>query len=99
MAARIKLAVNDCPIEMIDFVADFIKQTTCGMIASLAGAGPVRDLHLTINGEVLEINLNGAGVPVNEFVTRIFRSTFNGMLTPLKGVTQPVQKVDLVIRT
>jgi hypothetical protein len=92
------LMVNDNPIVNNHFVDGFIEYTTCGMIESLKGTGPIKDLHLIIDGEKVSINLNGAVVPINEVVIKIIKSTTFGMLAPLKGVTNPIKKVDLIIR-
>jgi hypothetical protein len=43
------------------------------------------------------INLNGAAIPVNTFTGKIIKSTIVGMLSVLKGVTNPIQKVTVVL--
>jgi hypothetical protein len=98
MTVQINLTVNDNPIMTDYFVAGFIDHTVSGMIESLEGTGEIKELKLTMDGNRIDINLNGCEVPINEFVTRIIRSTTIGMLSPLKGVTQPVKKVDLMIK-
>lgn len=98
MTVEIKLTVNDNPIQLDYFVAGFIDHTVSGMIESLEGTGQIKDLKYSIDDDKVTINLNGADVPVNEFVTIIFKSTTFGFLTPLKGVTTPIRKVELVIK-
>lgn len=98
MTVQLSLTVNDIPIKTDYFVEAFIDHTACGMIESLEGTGKIKDLNLSIDGSQVSINLNGSAVPVNEFVIKIFKSTFNGMLDPLKGVTKPIKKVNLIIR-
>lgn len=98
MVVQIDLTVNDNPIRFNNFVAKFVDQTFSGMIASLANTGPVHDLHYAVDDSRISVRLNGSDVAVNEFVTKIFISTTNGILVPLKGVTPPVRKVRLSIR-
>ena len=98
MTVQLSLTVNDIPIKTDYFVEAFIDHTASGMIESLEGTGKIKDLNLSIDGSQVSINLNGSAVPVNAFVIKIFKSTFNGMLDPLKGVTKPIKKVNLIIR-
>jgi hypothetical protein len=97
MTVQLILMVNDTPIKTDYFVAGFIDHTTSGMIESLEGTGKIKDLNLSIDEGQVAITLNGAEVPINEFVTKIIKSTFDGMLDPLKGVTKPIKKVNLII--
>jgi hypothetical protein len=98
MTVQLSLTVNDIPIKTDYFVEGFIDHTTSGMIESLEGTGKIKDLDLSIDGSKVSIDLNGTAVPINDFVTKIFKSTFDGMLDPLKGVTRPIKKVNLTIR-
>ena len=98
MTVQLSLTVNDIPIKTDYFVEGFIDHTTSGMIESLEGTGKIKDLNLSIDAGKVSITLNGAAVPINEFVTKIFISTFDGMLDPLKGVTKPIKKVNISIR-
>jgi hypothetical protein len=86
MASRICLQVNGIDINFERFVDSFIEHTVCGMLASLDGTGPVKDLDLTLDGDDIRIILNGEAVVVNTFVRKIMKSTFFGMVSPLKGV-------------
>jgi hypothetical protein len=98
MTVELVLKVNDNPIKTDYFVADFIDHTTSGMIEALEGTGAIKDLNLKIDGDKVSISLNGAEVAINEFVIKIMKSTTFGMLAPLKGVTSPIKKVNLVIK-
>jgi len=98
MAVESNLVVNDIPIKLDYFVGRFVDHTFSGMVESLDDTGPVHDLIYVMEDKTISINLNGANIPVNEFVTKIFVSTTNGILAPLKGVTQPVRKVKLTIK-
>jgi len=98
MTVELSLKVNDNLIQTDYFVADFIDHTTSGMVESLEGTGTIRDLNLTIDNDKVSISLNGMEVSINEFVIKIIKSTTLGMVAPLKGVTGPIKKVNLVIR-
>jgi hypothetical protein len=98
MTVQLNLTVNDAPIQTDYFVAAFIDHAVSGMIESLEGTGEIKDLDLAINGDTLTINLNGAGIPVNEFVTKIFKSTILGMVSTLKGVSGEIKRVKIILR-
>jgi hypothetical protein len=98
MTVQLNLTVNDVPINTDYFVARFVNHTVSGMVESLEGTGRVKELDLTIEDDRLSILFNGKSIPVNEFVTKIFKSTLQGVLSPLKGVTTPIRKVDIRIR-
>jgi hypothetical protein len=98
MTVELKLTVNDSPIFTDYFVAGFLDHTISGMVESLEGTGEIKHLKYSIDGEKVTINLNGKEVPINEFVTKIFKSTTYGILTSLKGVTSPIRKVELEIK-
>jgi hypothetical protein len=98
MTKEVTLSVNGNPIQTDYFVAAFIDHTVSGMIESLEGTSPVQRLILSIDGEKVTINLNGGNlVPVNAFASKIMKSTINGFLAPLKGVTFPVEKVQITL--
>ncbi len=86
MAKYIRLQVNGVEINFDRFVDSFIENTVCGMLASLDGTGLVKELNLVLDGDDIHIMLNGEDVAVNTFVRKIMKSTFFGMVTPLKGV-------------
>jgi hypothetical protein len=97
MTVQLKLTVNDVEIHTDYFVEGFIDHTVSGMIESLEGTGRVQDLKLSLAGDDVEINLNGAPVSINAFVVKITKSTLLGMVSVLKGVTLPVKKVDITL--
>jgi hypothetical protein len=52
---------------------------------------------LSILEDKLSIEVNGKNVPVNAFVNKIFKSTFLGIIAPLKGAEGEFQNLKLVI--
>ena len=96
MTVNLKLTVNDVPIQTDYFVAGFIDHTTGGIIESLEGTGKIKELNLSIDGDKVTVNLNGAHIPTNVFASKIIRSTIFGMVLPLKGVSDP-KKLTLLI--
>jgi hypothetical protein len=64
----------------------------------LKDTGEVKELKLAILNGAVTININGRPIPVNEYATWIIISTMEGLLKPMRGVTLPVQKVDLYIQ-
>ena len=96
MAVNLILKVNDAPINTDHFVAGFVEHTVSGMVASLEGAGNADNMALSVDGEIVRLELNGIHLPTNVFAGRLIKSTIMGMLAPLKGV-KDVKKVSIVI--
>jgi hypothetical protein len=97
MTVNLILTVNDLPIKTDYFVAAFIDHMVSGMIESLEGTGKINKLHLIIEGDIVDINLNGVTVPVNTFTGKIIRATIIGMVSPLKGVNGAIKKLSIVL--
>ena len=97
MTVNLILTVNDLPIKTDYFVAAFIDHTVSGMIESLEGTGKINKLHLIIEGDIVDINLNGVDVPINAFTGKIIRATIIGMVSPLKGVNGAIKKLSVVL--
>ena len=98
MTRAVTLSVNGISISTDYFVAGFVDHTVSGMIEALEGTSPIQRLSLSVDGEKVTIDLNGGNVvPVNYFAGKIIKSTLTGIFTPLKGVTLPINKVQLTI--
>ncbi len=93
MTRRITLSVNDSAIDLDYFVQGFIDHTFSAMVASLEGTPKQREeiksADIFIDSDKVTLNVNESPVPVNDFVSRIIRSTVQGMVSPLKGVSRP----------
>lgn len=46
---QVSLTVNDCEIELNDFVQNFLSRTVVGMLKSLRGVGDVQSANLMIS--------------------------------------------------
>ncbi|HJX12112.1 MAG TPA: hypothetical protein VJ377_01155 [Dehalococcoidales bacterium] len=98
MTRRVKLAVNDLPIDLDYFVAGYLDHVVGGIVASLRDTGEVRELKLNIDNEgQVTINLNGADVPLTPFPVEIIGNTMRGIVAPLKGVDSAVNTLELTI--
>ncbi len=97
MTVNLMVSVNDVPIKTDYFVAGFIDHTVTGMIEALEGTAKIHILNLQVDKDTVTINLNGAAVPTNTFASKIIRNTLAGMLSNLKGVTNPIEKVNITI--
>ena len=97
MTVSLSLIVNNDPISTNYFVEAFIDHTVSGMIEALEDTGKIKDLNLSIDGDEVSINLNGAIVPVNAFVNGIIKSTITGMVSTLKGVSD-IKKLSIILR-
>jgi len=98
VSREIRLSVNNMPIELDYFVAGYIDHVVGGILASLKDTGDIKNLELTIDNEgLVEINLNGAEVPLSYFPTELIKSTIVGVVIPLKGVSGSIESLELKI--
>lgn len=97
MTENIILQVNGTPIVLDHFVLAFIEHTVTGMLGSLKDTGSVSTLTLSIDGDLVNIVLNGKSVKTNEFASKVIKSTIYGMISPLKGVRDKINTVKIVI--
>jgi len=97
MADEVSLKVNRQPIDMIPFVEDYVAQGADGIVQSLRGAAPTAELELLVTADAVTVSQNGGVLEVNEFVSRIIRSTLLGMVTPLKGAGDP-QEIQINVK-
>jgi len=86
MTVQISLNVNDNPVQMDYFVAGFVDHILSGIIEALEDTTEIKDLDLSIDDDKVTIKLNGALVPINDFVNTIIKGTITGMVSTLKGV-------------
>lgn len=98
MTQQVTLLVNDQPIKLAYFAHSFIDHTIHGILASLANTGEVRDVEVLVKGDNLTINLNGALLPTNPFVSKIIGNTIVGMVSSLKGVSE-IDRVSITIKS
>jgi hypothetical protein len=95
---EISLVVNNTPISLDYFIAGYIDHIVGGIVASLKDTGEINNLELNIDNDgIVVLNLNGVEVPLNFFSTEIIKSTLEGVLKPLKGVTGGVKTMELKI--
>ncbi|HKI48532.1 MAG TPA: hypothetical protein VKA69_04350 [Desulfobacteria bacterium] len=87
MTRKIKLSVNNSPVEIDYFMQGFIDHTACGMVSSLEGVVEIEDLEISVEGERTAIHLNKTPLPINDFVSDLVRNTLIGMVSTLKGVS------------
>ena len=97
MTVNLMVTVNAIPIKTDYFVGAFIEHTVSGMIESLEGTAKIRNLNLQIDQETVTVTLNDAAIPTNTFTSKIIKSTLVCMLSILKGVNNPIEKVIIVI--
>ncbi|MCF8084427.1 MAG: hypothetical protein K9M96_15150 [Deltaproteobacteria bacterium] len=88
MTRKIRLSVNDAPVEIDYFIQNFLDHTITGMVSSLEGVMDIREVEVSIEGTQTTILLNGRSLPINDFVNDLFRNTLLGMVSTLKGVPE-----------
>jgi len=95
---KVNLSVNNMPVNLDYFVENYIDHVVGGIIASLRDTGEINTLELAIDSEgQLTINLNGADVPLKFFPVEIIKSTIEGIVAPLKGIDNVINKLEISI--
>jgi hypothetical protein len=96
-STKVKLSVNDVPIELDYFVQRFIGHVVGGILDALKGKGEIMSSDIFIEGKQVTIHLNNVLVPINTFVNNIIRNTIVGMVTSLKGVSE-INRLNISIK-
>ena len=98
MAREVSLSVNNIDIKLDNFVEGYFYHVVVGILNSLKDTDDIRDLKLEVDNDgQVEINLNGAEVPLSYFPVQIIRSTLAGMVANLKGVDGEMSTMELRI--
>jgi hypothetical protein len=85
---QVNLYVNDVLIETDYFVQGFIDHVMNGILNALRGTCRIKNLDFSLEGDKVNIDLNGSSVQLNAFASKIVRNTVVGMVTSLKGVNE-----------
>jgi hypothetical protein len=97
LIGNISLLINENPIDPHPFVEEFIKQTISGMLAALKGMGMINDLELTVEGDSVKINLNGALVKLNAMTSKMIKTTIIALVSTVNDVDE-IKKLSIAIR-
>lgn len=93
---KIELFVNYTPVHIEDFVQQFIKAVIIGILSSLKEYREAQDIKLSIDGDIVDITLDGDVIQLNPFVTTFIRNTIIGMVSSLKDVGQ-IERLEINI--
>ncbi|MBN2361514.1 MAG: hypothetical protein JXR83_18830 [Deltaproteobacteria bacterium] len=96
MTRQVMLSVNETQVDLDYFAQSFVDHVVAGMLESLEGTSPIKNLTLAIDGDAVAIQLNGAPIPTNPFASKIIKSTVLGMVSSLKGASDP-KKLQLTL--
>ena len=97
MANQVSLNVNGQPVDLRLFVEGYVAQVADGIVQSLRGAAPTDKLELMVAESAVTVRQNGGELEVNEFVSKIIKSTVFGMVSPLKDVSDPQEvRIEIV---
>jgi len=80
------LWVNNDPIELNDFVEEFLAKTVIGAASSLKGVANIQNLELTLERGVVEVIVNGKDISITGFPNDIIANTLIGLVSSLRGV-------------
>jgi hypothetical protein len=85
---NVVLSVNYIPINIEDFVQQFIASVINGIMSALKDYREAHDIKLTIDGDLVDITADNNVIQLNPFVTTFVKNTVIGMISSLKDVGQ-----------
>ena len=93
---KVDLFVNYTPIQIEDFVQQFIKVVVTGILSTLKDYREAQEIKLSIDGDVVDITLDSDNIQLNPFVNTFIRNTVTGMVSSLKDVGQ-IERLEISI--
>ncbi len=93
---EVKLSVNYMPVEIENFVQQFIEAVITGILDSLKGHEKVQDVNLSIDGDTVDITVGNDVLQLNPFTSAFVKNTVIGMVSSLKGVGQ-IERLEISI--
>lgn len=83
-----ELSVNDNPVELNHFTAQFVAHTVAGAAQSLKGVSRIKDLVLVSEDGKPGLTISGKKIPLSAFPRKVIEATLRGLLSTLKGVSE-----------
>lgn len=93
---KVELSVNYVPVDIEDFVQQFIEEVITGILGALKGYREAQDTRLSIDGDTVDITVDNDVIQVNPFVSAFVRNTVIGMISSLKDVEQ-IKRLEIII--
>ena len=93
---KVELSVNYVPVNIEDFVQQFIESVITGILGALKGYREAQEIRLSIDGDVVDIKLDSDVIQLNPFVSTFVRNTVIGMVSSLKDVEQ-IERLEIII--
>ena len=85
---NVKLSINYTPVNIEEFIRQFIDNVVTALLGSLKDTGEAEDIKLSIEGDTVGITENNNEIQLNAFTNDFVRNTVIGMVSSLKGVDQ-----------
>ena len=92
-----ELIINDKPMELTEFPADFLTNVVLAAVSSLQGGDDVKTLELSQSEGTTRIVANGQTLTLSPFPHGAITNTINGLLQTLKGVKE-IQTLSIKIK-
>ncbi len=93
---KVRLLVNCAPVQIGDFVQQFIKLVIEGILDSLKGNCQVGNVKLIIDNHIVTITVGNDILQLKPFVSNIIKNTVIGMVSSLRGV-ESIEKLEINI--
>ena len=91
-----KLLVNNEPIELTPFPAEFLSSVVIAAVSSLKDVDDIKTLELYEDEGNAKIVVNGERITLTTFPNDYVTNTINGLLSTLRGVeTIKTVKIDI----
>lgn len=93
---KVELSVNYAPVDIEDFVQQFIEAVITGILGALKGYREAQDIRFSIDGDTVDITIDNDVIQVNPFVSIFVKNTVIGMVSSLKDVEQ-IEMLEIII--
>jgi len=85
---NVELAVNFTPVNIEEFVQQFIGNVVTALVDTLKDTGEAGNIKLSIKGDEVDLSADDNAIQMKSFVDDFIRNTVIGMVSSLKGVDQ-----------
>jgi hypothetical protein len=82
---KAEMKVNNKAVEMNEFVEGYIAHISAGIVQSLKGVDYLKKIEMKLEGNDVEIHVNGDDIALTPFPIEIIVSTLKGIIKPLAG--------------
>jgi hypothetical protein len=95
---KAELSINNAPVELNEFVEQFLSRVTVGAVTTLKGVDYIRTVELDEDRGDVMVKVNGEEIELTPFPNDVIANTITGLVSTLKGIDkQNIGKIAIKI--